>query len=69
MPGASRYKDIYKAVIDAEEGKHNNENGELRGSEDMNDSGIIAVNPSSPQQPIMSIEDDEFPSDDEKVGI
>ena len=58
---------MYRAVREAEIYKHNNENGEVKDNEDFNDAGITAVNMTSPQQPIISIEDDEFPSDEEKV--
>ncbi|XP_028401304.1 rho guanine nucleotide exchange factor 11-like isoform X2 [Dendronephthya gigantea] len=67
LPGASRYRsDIYKAVKESEEAKLN-ENGEINDSEDLSDSGITSVNMARPQQQIMSIEDDDFPSEDEKV--
>jgi hypothetical protein len=35
----------------------------------MNDSGITAVNMAYHQQQIISIEDDDFPSEDEKVRM
>ena len=68
LPGASRNKEIYKALIESEERKHN-ENGEFKESVDMSDSGITAVSMAACQNTqIMSIEDDDFPSEDEKVG-
>jgi hypothetical protein len=42
----------------------------LKENEDMNESEVTAVNMpySQHQQQIISIEDDDFPSEDEKVG-
>ena len=70
MPGAGRHsKEMYRGVRESEEFKHDNENGEVKDNEDLNDTGIAAVNMASPQQPIISIEDEDFPSDEEKVEI
>ena len=58
-------------MIESEEGKNKIENGEMKNNEDMNDSGVAAEQVHMPyhQQQIISIDDDEFPSEDEKVRI
>ena len=70
LPGATQSREIYKAVIEAEEDQNHNEN-DAKDSDDFSDSGLSSAAPSSvmgeSQQPIVCMEDDEFHSEEEKV--
>lgn len=68
LPGAtSRNKEIYKAVNELERAGHSNENGEVKDGEDLNDSAVTVPSRMAYSQQIISIEDDDFPSEDEKA--
>ena len=74
LPGRTRNREIYEVVTEAQEkgNRNRNDNSDFKESEDVNDFGLGSL--STPvmgesQQPIVSMDDDEFPSEEEKVSF